>query len=99
MPRWLGWCRRRRKRLLLAIMLPVILANVLAYMHAHAFTHYSSGPATPQPQSLSHWQRLSVLLTGVTLPRPENHRTPTDIGVAFSTHRIELAEGVLELWH
>src|SRR5262245_40409044 len=98
--RAIHWCRVRWKRLLaLAVIVPFVLVNALAYLHARAFTHYAAGTATARPPSVTGWKRLSVLLTGVTLPRPENHTTPAVAGLVYATHTINIAGGMIEAWH
>src|SRR4051794_23092534 len=94
------WCRARWKRLLaLAVLVPLVLLNLLAYLHARSFTHYATATATARPPSLTGWKKLGVLVTGVTLPRPENYTTPAAVGLAFTTRTIPLAGGALEAWH
>jgi alpha-beta hydrolase superfamily lysophospholipase len=94
------WCWARWKRLLaLAVIVPLVLVNALAYLHARSFTHYAAAAATARPPSLTGWKKLGVVLTGVTLPRPENQTTPAAVGLAFTTHTITVADGSLEAWH
>lgn len=71
-----------------------VLLNASAYRHAYLMTHYSDArTGTRAPQELSMWERASVLLTGVTVPRPVNKVVP--VGVEYRTVRIE---GRLEAW-
>jgi alpha-beta hydrolase superfamily lysophospholipase len=74
--------------------------NLLAYHHARALTHFAaSGARTQAPERLSWTQRAGVLLTGATLPRPENRRTPADGGLAYEGWQFPAADGVpLEGW-
>src|SRR5439155_14935782 len=73
MVRPLRWCLARRKRIALTLLgVPLVLLNVVVYLHARAFTHYAPrGAATARPERLDRWQKARVLLTGVTIPRPE----------------------------
>jgi alpha-beta hydrolase superfamily lysophospholipase len=98
--RALRWCRARWKRLsALAVIVPLVLLNVLSYLHARAFTHYAAATATARPPSLTGWKKLGVLVMGVTLPRPENYTTPAAVDLPCTTHTISLADGSLEAWH
>ena len=52
-------------------------------------THFvAAGSRTEPPESLAYFHKLKVLLTGVQIPRPENHSTPADAGLAFQTVRF-----------
>jgi uncharacterized protein len=94
------WCVRRRRRLVTLVVAALVLVNVIAFMHARAFTHYATGGArTGPPEALSRWHRAKVLLTGVTLPRPENLVTPAEFGLPFTTHTIAEGAVTLEAWH
>jgi len=78
-----------------------ILLNVMAYRQVWAMTHFvrSGGERTEPPEKLSGLGEVKVLFTGVSIPRPENSRTPKDIGLAFETHRFAGVKGVeLEAW-
>jgi len=85
--------------LALAVIVPFVLLNALAYLHARAFTRYAAPSATARPPSLTGWKKLGVLVTGVTLPRPENSTTPTAVGLTYATHTIPVPDGTLEAWH
>src|SRR4029077_15842817 len=86
------WMRTHRRRTaVIAIFGAFALLNAWAYRHAWAMTHYSSGgKSTIRPEAMSVCGRVRVLLTGVNLPRPVNSRTPSDVGLPFETHRIEV---------
>lgn len=93
--------RRRPWRTIgLTILVGFLLVNILAYCHARAMLKFSSsGDRTPPPQSLSAWQKLKVLTCGVTVPRPENTRSPQDLGLRSETIRFTATDGVnLEGW-
>lgn len=93
------WCFRRRRLAALAVGL-IVFVNVVAFLHARAFTHYGAGgPRTGAPQALGVWDKAKVLLTGVRLPRPENTLTPTDLQLPFTTHSIAANGVTLEAWH
>lgn len=99
-----GSQRRRLRRLIrfAAVLLAVAFVglNVLAFLHARAMLNFAEGGLrTGRPQSLSMTQKAGVLLTGVTLPRPENKWTPVDVNLPFKTHVIAVNETVrLEAW-
>jgi uncharacterized protein len=70
--------------------------NAVAYFHAYHLTHYlPAGEPTRAPNKLSPWQRVRVLVTGVTLPRPVNSAMP----VGFKLVSIRSTDGwKLEAW-
>lgn len=75
--------------------------NALAFMHVKAMTKFTeAGSRTQGPEDLSGFAKFKVLLTGVTLPRPENARTPGDMGLSFQTHHYpNPRRETLEAWH
>lgn len=93
------WARKHpRRSLLLGLILCGLLVNLWAYNHAHAMTHYRPARRrTRPPGKLTRWQKLRVIATGISLPRPVNRVTPR---VPYETHRFETADGLrLEAWH
>ncbi len=91
---------RRRTFLTVALAVPLVLVNLVAYMQARAFTHFApSGQAAGSPERLSRWRKAQVLLTGITIPRPENRATPADFDLPFTTHTIPGDGVTLEAWH
>jgi alpha-beta hydrolase superfamily lysophospholipase len=100
MPHPVRWCVHRYRRLAVLAAALLVFVNAVAYFHARAFTHYSTGGIrTGPPQALRLWSKAKLLFTGVTLPRPENSLTPADIGLPFTTHAIEANDVTLEAWH
>jgi pimeloyl-ACP methyl ester carboxylesterase len=97
----LKWIRRHpwlaAATLLCACLIGV---NALAIQHARSMLYFvPDGSRTPRPEQLSTFEKISVLLTGVRIPRPENNRTPLDVGLDFDTKRIEVGSKiVLEAW-
>ena len=77
-----------------------ISANVVAWLHSRAMSRFvRSGDRTESPEKLGGVAKLRVLLMGVTLPRPENRRTPKDVNLEFQTVRFAGAKGIqLEAW-
>lgn len=98
----LRWAWGRRKRIaLLALLTAFALLNAAAYLHARAMTHYTAGGTkTAGPQGVSPARKVRVLLTGVSLPRPTNYRTPAELQLPFEVCEFPAADGGrLEAWH
>jgi alpha-beta hydrolase superfamily lysophospholipase len=97
--RWVG--AHRKLSALLFLLLLFVLLNVLAYVHAHAMTHFAeAGERTASPEKLSFLGKVGVLFTGVRVPRPSGEGTPADRGLAFEVHHTDVADGTrLEAWH
>jgi pimeloyl-ACP methyl ester carboxylesterase len=66
--------RKRLYRLLWVVLGLFLLVNILAAFHAWSFTHFGpSNSRKPHDEvGLSFSQKLSALISGVRLPRPEN---------------------------
>lgn len=78
-----------------------LILNYMAYRQVWAMTHFVRKDAsrTAPPEALSKAAKLKILFTGVTIPRPENTKTPADFNLTFSTHRFNGALGTkLEAW-
>jgi alpha-beta hydrolase superfamily lysophospholipase len=78
------------------------LVNMLAYRHAWAMTHFVlEGTKTERPEQLSFLKKLTILCTGVSIPKPRGPgKTPADYGLPFEVHRLAGPGGVeLEAWH
>ena len=74
----------KTKPCLLALLITVVagfaVLNVLAYNHAYAMTHFSSGGAhNSKPEDLSLATKLKVLCAGVNIPRPSSDRSPLNL--------------------
>jgi alpha-beta hydrolase superfamily lysophospholipase len=98
--RWF-WSHRKTS-LGLFLLIALVLLNLVAYLHAHAMTHYAvSGTGTDKPESLSALAKIKVLCTGVTVARPSAEGiTPARIGLPFEVHRIAGQGRVdLEAWY
>ncbi len=93
----------RRARLVQAVggilMLGFAGLNAVAYRQAHAFTHFApAGPRTRSGQ-LSVAETVQVLIDGVRVPRPQNRRTPADVGLNYERHVFRGGRGIaLEAW-
>lgn len=92
----------RRWRLVLGVSLVAgfMAINTVAWLHARAMSRFvRSGERTASPEKLGALAKAAVLLTGVTLLRPENRRSPKDFGLEFQTVRFPGAKGTqLEAW-
>ena len=71
---------RRLVKLLSAVLLGALIGvNGVAFMQAWAMTHFAErGDRTARPERLSVFGKVTVLLSGVNIPRPVNKRTPED---------------------
>ncbi|NBV24691.1 MAG: alpha/beta hydrolase [Proteobacteria bacterium] len=97
----LPWLRRHWRAVLIVTLITGFAGvNAIAYRHAGAMMHFvRSGERTPSPEKLTLLDKVKVLLTGVTLPRPENRRTPKDLRLAFQTLHFPGTKGIeLETW-
>ena len=85
--------------LLLLILFTAL--NFVAYMQVYSMTHFcNSGPRTDNPESLSGFTKIKVLLFGVSIPKPQNSITPQNIGLTYSVHTILSYDGIdLEGWY
>ncbi len=95
--------RRRLWRWLAGLVTLGFLAlNLMAYFHARAmmcFSRINPSQRTQEPENLSVFQKAKVLVCGVKIPRPENHKTPADYGLDFETVKFKGAHGLkLEAW-
>jgi uncharacterized protein len=77
---WHKGIKRTGIGLLLVLLLGFVALNGLAYNHARAMLQYAPhGIRTDTPEALTFWSKARVLLTGVTLPRPADERTPASL--------------------
>jgi uncharacterized protein len=69
-------------------------------MQARSMTHYvATTKRTDKPEKLSLIDKARIILTGVQLTRPINHKTPQDVGLTYETHGIALTnQEQLETW-
>ncbi|MEM7345321.1 MAG: alpha/beta fold hydrolase [Chloroflexota bacterium] len=82
-------------------LLGFALFNVVAYNQAYAMLNFrDSGQRTVKPEALSIWDKVKILLTGITIPKPANEETPDDLDLAFETHTFAGYDGQsLEAWY
>ncbi|MCE9613034.1 MAG: alpha/beta fold hydrolase [Lentisphaerae bacterium] len=93
--------RPRWARVAAALLLGVLALNGLAYRHAYAMMHFApvGGPRPPRPENLAWADKLTLLVRGVTIPRPVNTTTPAAYDLPFRVCMIPEASAVrLEGW-
>lgn len=97
--RWVNGHRRLTAVLLLASL--VVGVNGMAYLHAHAMTHFvDGGQRTAKPDELSIGQKIKVLLTGVRISKSVNTEQPEDYSLDAEVHEFAGASGDrLEGWY
>ncbi|GIK41494.1 MAG: hypothetical protein BroJett011_53270 [Chloroflexota bacterium] len=84
-----------------SLTLTFILLNIIAYRQAQAMLTFTQiGSRTAAPESLSIWQKVKMLFTGVNIPKPLNNSKPDSWALTFTVHRFKVTEIVeLEAWH
>src|SRR6266550_4863519 len=89
---------RHPVRLLTAVLLGASIGiNVVAFMQVWAMTHFAeSGERTARLERLSIFDKVTVMFSGVSIPRPQNRRTPADPSLAYERHHF--ASPTLRLW-
>lgn len=83
---------------LILILLFVLIANVLAVVHAYRFTHFSreEGPRINHPDELNGMQKIKTLFTGVVMPRPVNQQVPH---LPYQHVVLPTQEGNIRCWY
>ena len=92
---------KRYSKASLVILVTMFLGlNAVALLHARAMTHFvPNGIRTAFPEQLSLWDKVVVLLTGVTVPRPRNGQLPTDFNLASEDCTFTTSDGIrLAAW-
>ncbi len=97
--RWIGSHRKLVAGLCLAAAFA--LFQGIAYRHAWTMTHFvPQGTKPKSPEELTLIEKGQILLTGITVPRPENRLTPQTMGLPFEVHRLSGTDGIsLEGWY
>ncbi len=93
---------RRLVKLLSAVLLGAVIGvNGAAFMQVWAMTHFAErGERTARPERLSVFDKVTVFFSGVNIPRPQNRRTPADLGLAYEMHRFASSNASpLEAWY
>ena len=87
-----------KRRLILLGSLAFIASNVVAFMHAWRFTHFTDEPGlhSPNPEQLTTSHKLWVLLTGISNPKPQSQLVPS-----FQVENVTIASpnGPLAAWY
>lgn len=82
-----------KRRGLLLVLLGFIVVNVLAFLHSRSLTCFAPAGSVPRTNG------LAMLLLGARIPKPINHRSPSDEGLSYETLRLAGAGGLqLEVW-
>lgn len=88
--------KRLMGRLLAGLMLLITAMNLTAYLHAWNFTHFTSREErTRPPEELTAFEKIGVILTGVSLPRPENYTVPE---VTYESHMLAVGRDSIAVW-
>jgi alpha-beta hydrolase superfamily lysophospholipase len=94
--------RKRRRRLVAAGVLAVAFVgfNLVLRRHARAFLEFShTGTLTRGPDELSTREKIDVLVSGVSIPKPSNAYSPAYVGWEYDTIEIETIDGAtLSVW-
>jgi uncharacterized protein len=70
--------KKHLKRLLYFLVATFILINIVAFMHAYKFTHFTTSIVTKtDSKNVTFFGKIKMLLLGVNNPRPTNIITPT----------------------
>lgn len=79
------------------MLIVFLLANAIAAIQAYTFTHFSStkAPKTKSSDTLSFKEKIKILFTGVSNPRPENKEFPSQ---KFETVKVQ-SNKTIECWY
>ncbi len=91
-----------RKWLVLVLVVAALLLNGIAWMQAWAMTHYApAGTRTPKPEEMSPGEKIGAIFMGVTVPRPRNEHTPSDVSLRYDVHMVQIEQsgGTIEAWY
>jgi pimeloyl-ACP methyl ester carboxylesterase len=91
--------KRTKQSIFFAIIILTIgfvFLNVLAYIHVHSMMEFTnSGEPTAKPESLSFFDKMKALLTGINIPRPYGNRCPSDVGMEYRSVNIPVEQNIL----
>jgi uncharacterized protein len=87
--------------LVAALLAGLVLLNVVAFRHAFAMMHFSSGNfRTQEPENLAFAQKCKILFQGVSIPRPQAGATAQDLAPAARNLQLECTNGItLGAWY
>jgi uncharacterized protein len=93
--------KRLIKLLVAALISALVSVNILAFMQARAMTRFvEDRERTARPEQLSLFERVSVIVSGVNIPRPRNLNTPAKYKLDFQVQRFASPNGsTLEAWY
>lgn len=93
--------KRLRNLAAAALLSAFVSINVLAFMQARAMTRFvEDGERTARPEQLNLFERVSVILSGVTIPRPRGFSTPAKYNLEFQVRSFASRNGsILEAWY
>ena len=97
--------KEKTKRWIMVAVVTVVVGvvglNVLAYNHAWAMMHFTTGgDRTTKPEALSALQKVKVLLVGVNIPRPTGNASLSDLAEDGKVLKINGPNGItLETWY
>lgn len=81
-------------RILAGVFLVGLGIQGIAYRHAGAMVRFVPGARrSGPPESLSLSEKVSALVSGVTLPRPVNRHDPASLGFRYQTRTVTAADG------
>lgn len=86
--------RKIIRRILWFLLFLFVLVNVIAYMHAYKFTHFSDPSGKRTDNHLSAIEKLKLAFTGIDNPRPVNKAVPDH---PYQTIKIK-SNKELECW-
>lgn len=93
-----AFIKRKRKRIfLIALASGFIGINLIAYLHAYAFTHFTNNKQakTQKPEALSWPEKIKTILTGVNNPRPQ---AQSPAPASYQTIRLK-SNYEIECWY
>jgi len=87
----------KKRRIGLAILVLLFIANFIIYNQAYRFTHFSETEIekTKRPEELNTFEKVQTLFLGINIPKPKNVDVPER---AYETIHLESHEK-LETWH
>jgi pimeloyl-ACP methyl ester carboxylesterase len=86
--------------IIIAILAIIVLINMVVYRQVRRLLNFVPGAEKlTKPDEWAVFRKISAAFLGVAVPRPENDRTPADLGLAFETREIKAADDTrLEAW-
>ncbi|MFK7805316.1 MAG: alpha/beta hydrolase [Anaerolineae bacterium] len=91
--------KKQRKWLFFLFLLGFTAVNWVSWNHAWRMTHFvEMGERTKSPEDLSTFEKIPLLVFGITVPRPQTVQTPADYDLTFEAVLIESGEHTLSGW-